>query len=350
MANVFIATNNGDIGGGEVMLLNVAQAARSLGHSITVVTPSNPNNLREAATNLGLQVIALEAKNRIEWVLALRKWRRKNRDGYLWCNGLVPAFATSFQQKRIVHLHQEPKGIQLLACAVAKYSSLVTLVPSEFMASKVRGSTVFENWVSEPNLSKRSAVSSEEVVVGFIGRLALIKGIDVLADAIAELNSRNGLPSYKLHVAGEPRFTSKSDQKVVGESLARISNHTEFLGWVDPGTFFAGIDIFVCPSVWQEPFGLVVAEAMASRVPYITTTVGALPEVSGRGYEHLVAPRDSSALASSIEELAETIRTDPNLIRELQSNQYSRWQKHFSPGAGAERVSRLLESLVRENP
>ena len=32
---LYIATNNGDIGGGEVMLLNIARAARNLGYKVT---------------------------------------------------------------------------------------------------------------------------------------------------------------------------------------------------------------------------------------------------------------------------------------------------------------------------
>ena len=37
MKELYIATNNGDMGGGEVMLLNVARAARSLGYKVTIV-------------------------------------------------------------------------------------------------------------------------------------------------------------------------------------------------------------------------------------------------------------------------------------------------------------------------
>ena len=39
---LYIATNNGDIGGGEVMLLNIARAARSLGYRVTVIGPAHP--------------------------------------------------------------------------------------------------------------------------------------------------------------------------------------------------------------------------------------------------------------------------------------------------------------------
>ena len=38
-------------------------------------------------------------------------------------------------------------------------------------------------------------------------------------------------------------------------------------------------DIAVLPSMWDEPFGLTVVEAMASGLPLITTRSGAIPEV-----------------------------------------------------------------------
>ena len=50
---LYIATNNGDMGGGEVMLLNIARAARSLGYRVTVIGPAHPPQLAEAAADEG---------------------------------------------------------------------------------------------------------------------------------------------------------------------------------------------------------------------------------------------------------------------------------------------------------
>ena len=66
---LYIATNNGDIGGGEVMLLNIARAARSLGYKVTIVGPSEPKQLVEAAADEGFPRIVLPAKNRAQYML-----------------------------------------------------------------------------------------------------------------------------------------------------------------------------------------------------------------------------------------------------------------------------------------
>ena len=69
---LYIATNNGDIGGGEVMLLNIARAARSLGYKVTIVGPSEPKQLVEAAADEGFPRIVLPANNRAQYMVALR--------------------------------------------------------------------------------------------------------------------------------------------------------------------------------------------------------------------------------------------------------------------------------------
>ena len=91
---LYIATNNGDIGGGEVMLLNIARAARSLGYKVTIVGPSEPKQLVEAAADEGFARVVLPAKNRAQYMVALRSWHARHKDVLLWCNGLVPATAT----------------------------------------------------------------------------------------------------------------------------------------------------------------------------------------------------------------------------------------------------------------
>ena len=48
---LYLATNNGDIGGGEVMLLNIARAARGLGYQVVIIGPANPPDLIEAAAD-----------------------------------------------------------------------------------------------------------------------------------------------------------------------------------------------------------------------------------------------------------------------------------------------------------
>ena len=51
----------------------------------------------------GFARVVLPAKNRAQYMVALRSWHARHKDVLLWCNGLVPAAATGGRKNRIVH-------------------------------------------------------------------------------------------------------------------------------------------------------------------------------------------------------------------------------------------------------
>ncbi|GAB3288529.1 glycosyltransferase family 4 protein [Pseudoclavibacter terrae] len=338
--HVTLATNNGDIGGGEVMLLSIADALRTLGVAVTIVGPAEPAALVAAARERGHSVVELPAKGRKQWIAQLRSWDAKNRDGVLWCNGLVPAFATSFHPQRIVHLHQRPTGAQRLLAPIARFRSLRTLVPSASMQEAIPGSTVLPNWSERVVLPKtRTRKPGSPVVIGFLGRFSVDKGVPVLAEALAQLEQSHP-GQYRLRMAGEPRFVSDSARADVETALAPVSALVEFTGWVLRDEFLADIDLLVVPSVWAEPFGLVVSEAMSARVPVIVSDAGALPEVIG-DMALVFESGDAAALAAAIRE---RFAQDPSRTVD---DQFARWQSTYSPEAGARRVASLLATIQR---
>ncbi len=52
-----------------------------------------------------------------------------------------------------------------------------------------------------------------------------------------------------------------------------------FLGYREPADFFPNIDVLVAPSLWNEPFGLVIPEAHRWGVPVIASRRGGIPEL-----------------------------------------------------------------------
>src|ERR1051325_10801161 len=65
-------------------------------------------------------------------------------------------------------------------------------------------------------------------------------------------------------------------------------------------------DVFVFPTIWEEPFGLVPLEAMACGTPVIATGTGGSGEFLVEGYNCLlVPPGDAHALAAAVRRLAE---------------------------------------------
>jgi phosphatidyl-myo-inositol alpha-mannosyltransferase len=332
-----IASNNGDVGGGEVMLLFLARQARELGVTVLVVGPAVPSTLVDASRAAGHPTVALPVSRRATYMFALRRWRLRHPEGLLWCNGLVPSVATALTGHRIVHLHQLPRGAQAGLAWLARKRALATLVPSRFMAGRLPGSYVLENWVDEvipvPGPPRVGAVR-----LGFLGRPSLGKGVGVLAAALQQLDGQTP-GRYRLVLAGEPRFTSEAAQRKVEQALRPVNHLTDRQGWMTPAAFFGSVDVMVCPSVVPESFGLVVAEAMSARVPFVISDAGALPEVAGP--EHpWVGP------AGDAEKLADAIRRAVDDGGGTSAGQaYGRWASCFSPMAGGARLEAVLKQL-----
>lgn len=337
---VVVASNNGDIGGGEVMLLAIAKALTVLGAHVSVVGPTQPSGLVDEARRRGFTVIALEARSRSSYMFALRRWDSQHRLGILWCNGLLPAVATSFHKQRIVHLHQRPHGLQRALTVLARAWTLTTLVPSKDMASVVNGSQVLCNWVDQVAVRPRAALRSapdSPVRLGFLGRPSIDKGITVLVNAIHTLNERSP-GRYHLVIGGESRFVSGESLDSIERALEGLGDLVQRTGWIEPSDFFETVDVLVCPSVWPESFGLVVAESMSARVPVVVSDAGALPEVVGLQHPWISRAGDSDDLARVIELAA---MGDEEAVEMA----FSRWQQNWSTPAGHRRVADLVATL-----
>lgn len=336
---VAIATNNGDIGGGEVMLLHIAASLRALGLRVLVIGPSGPADLVTAARERGFDAEVLPATGRAGWMGALLRWRLRNRRIPLWCNGLVPSLATAGLGPRIVHFHMVPIGMHAIAARIARLGARRTLVISRYMQQRVPGSTLLENWTAEI-IPVPQRVHSGPVRIGFLGRLTGDKGVHVLAQAVQILRAQGR--DAVLVLAGEARHATARDRQVIEAAVEPLGAAVERHGWMDREEFFSSIDIAAFPSTWQEHFGLVAAEAMAAQVPFVITDSGALPEVAGPEHPWVARRGDPKDLARVLTEAIEYIRTDDG-DRARCARQ--RWEKRYSPASGQRRVARLLASL-----
>ena len=333
---ITFAANQGDIGGGEVMLLNLATAARDLGVHVEVVGPRS-SGVVAAAEESGFVVHGLGATRR-DYLLALRRWR--GRGQLLWANGLAPAFATSGQGGRVVHLHQRPLGKQAIAARAARVGARVTLVPSQSSACHVPGARVLQNWTSEVVVEPRPGRINDRVI-GFLGRPSVGKGVVVLAEAVSILAARSDSPP-QLVLAGESHFVAPEEQALVAVALRSIDGLLERQGWTSPAEFFAHIDLAVFPSTVPESFGLVAAEAMSARVPFVVSDAGALPEVAGPAYPWVARHGDANVLADMIEA---ALNAPPEETARVVASARDRWEKCFSPDAGRVRLAQLLSDL-----
>ncbi len=338
-----LATNNGDIGGGEVMLLNIAEALREIGIVPVVITPSSPDELAREAAERGFETVVLSASSRPAYMAALATSRLRHRTVPLWCNGLVPSVATAGLGPRIVHLHVVPTERQRHLLRPACFGAQRVLVPSHDMAAQLpMSTTVVENWtVDLPVLPRRTATTGP-LRLGFLGRHSRDKGLDVLLRALAEVPEIDGR-EVRLVLAGDARFGSDDDAQAITAAAAPVEHRLDRLGWVSREDFFSQIDLAVFPSVARETFGLVAAEAMASGVPFVISDNGALCEVVGPDHPWIARTSDASDLARVMTAALKATGT-PQSDASCRAAR-RRWEEHFSPLAGTRRVAALLRTI-----
>nr|WP_276549468.1 glycosyltransferase [Brachybacterium muris] len=208
------------------------------------------------------------------------------------------------------------------------------------MASRIPGTQVLENWTEDIAFLDRELRPEGPLRVGFLGRLTKDKGVHVLARAMVEVIAQPER-EVRLVLAGENRFGDSADDREIQAALEPLSGSVDHLGWVNREAFFDHVDLAVFPSVWEEPFGLVAAEAMARGVPFVISDAGALPEVVGEHFPWIARRGNAADLTDIIREALVSLSTSGRTLE----NSRARWETCYSPQAGSRRVAELLGSM-----
>jgi len=190
---------------------------------------------------------------------------------------------------------------------------------------------------------------SSEPLILYVGRLAPIKGLETLLDAIALL-ARQGRRVRLLVVGGDA--DEPQDSHEVG-LRARITTLgiADLVSFAGPQpqetlrTHYVAADVTVLPSHY-ESFGMVALEAMACGSPVVASRVGGLTTTVRDGVTGFLVPEgDVSALAGRLE----TLLADPDLRWRL-GREGVRWAAQHRWPCVAEAICReyaLLESRAR---
>src|SRR5438105_8022043 len=178
---------------------------------------------------------------------------------------------------------------------------------------------------------------SSEIRFLSVGRLVPFKGFDILIDACAELQKR-GL-NFNCEIIGEGALGEELEQRV---SRQNLRERIHFAGEQSQNYVLAALhhcDIFVLASAPDERgasdiFPTVIAEAMATGKPVVSTTVAGIPElVANRETGLLAPPRDARALADAMEQFArdENLRADFGRAGRLRIEQKFTIEKTIEP-------------------
>jgi glycosyltransferase involved in cell wall biosynthesis len=187
----------------------------------------------------------------------------------------------------------------------------------------------------KPAGSKRS---SRPLTIGFVGRLLPGKGLNVLAAALEKLKSE----PWRLLVVGNGSEREGFEKRL---NAAGLIDRAVFTGAIDFNLvpeYFHQIDVLVLPTQTtkriREQFGRVLVEAMASGVPVIGSTCGAIPEVIGDA-GLVFTEGDADALAGALRRML----SDESLRERLVVAGYARVEQY-----SWERVAEKTYELFRQ--
>ena len=237
--------------------------------------------------------------------------KRNSFDKVIFENSIPVMFAMKlygnkkkYKDKYLLHIHSVPRkyygnkrivrNCESLIC-ISEYVANAILNDKrlKFDASKIRimynciDTHCFKplsNDISE-KVRERYNISKNKKVILFAGRLCADKGIAELLLMTKEIKRDDII----LLVVGSNFY--KSDivspyEKYLRQLCEDIKEKIIFTGYVNYNEMpkiYAAADVVALPSMWEEPAGMTIIEAMACAKPVVTTYSGGIPEYTGEG-------------------------------------------------------------------
>ncbi len=186
---------------------------------------------------------------------------------------------------------------------------------------------------------------------GLVGTFARWKGHEVFLRALAEPEVR--ALDLRGFVIGGPIYETENSQHSIEElrELARsldLEDRVSFTGFVpDPAAAMRALDIVVHASTSPEPFGLVIAEAMACGKAVVVADAGGASELFRDGEDAISSvPGDHRALALALARLA----ADPALRMRLGAEGRRTAEAKFNRDRLGPAISSFYQSILSGKP
>ncbi|MGH9006689.1 MAG: glycosyltransferase [Acidimicrobiales bacterium] len=270
------------------------------------------------------------------------------RDGKVCteCVGTAPAGAVLHGCYRGSRVQSLP-----LAAATVVQRHLVRAGPAAylFLSEAQRASFAglglpLERCFVKPNLVHPSPHRRRpEPLIAFVGRLDEPKGIRFLIQGWDRLRSGGEEGGLRLVVAGSGPLEPEVRAWAAGRARVEVLGLLSREGCAE---LMATARAVVVPSVWPEPFGLVVAEAMAAGAPPIAPDHAAFPELIRDGVDGALYP---SGDVEGLTRLLRRAELEPNWFEKLGKEAKSSHARRFSPAVVVDELLAVYRFAV-EHP
>lgn len=234
--------------------------------------------------------------------------------------------------KKRLHIAAVSEGI---AANIAQ--DLSGIVPIATLYNCIDVPKLEHQQVSKSQARQHLQLDPDAYIIGSCGRLHSDKDPLTLIRAFNRL--KDDIPDSQLVIIGSGKLEKRCRDLV--EAL-NLTKRVKLLGQIPNAShYFEAFDVFALAST-LEPFGLVFLEAMAARIPVITTpTDGGLEVVANDA--QLFKIGDDEACARKLLAL---YHSSPEHIQKITDDAYARLLEHFSQQAFTQAFWRHYEALL----
>ena len=196
--------------------------------------------------------------------------------------------------------------------------------------------TVKPHFVSDPGARTQPPSASNEIL--YIGRLAPGKGLDTLMRAWERLSSeqrRNGERPLRLSIIG--------DGPLAAELREGAPRGIQFEGWLPRNEVMRRLlnaRAFAFPSIWYEPFGMVLIEALSAGLPIVTSDASEASAIIGAPPELVVPVGNDGALATAMMRLSDAV------VDEVGAANRRRYETNYTEDIGLTSLEELYTDVI----
>jgi glycosyltransferase involved in cell wall biosynthesis len=195
------------------------------------------------------------------------------------------------------------------------------LFPSVFMQNEfgrlgivIQNSKVIYGAIDTSVYITRAQVSRRQIreltLLCVVARLENEKGVHTAIEAVGQLVQETGLKDLKLKIVGgngKPEYEAYIRNLVTQYQLESFIEFKPAISKEKLPALYQQADVFLFTSIWPEPFGRVIVEAMASGLTVVGAPVGGAAEILRADENALTfTPDDPSSLAQQLRRLIET--------------------------------------------
>jgi len=207
------------------------------------------------------------------------------------------------QDKRFMGLINDANAIARYITAVSEYTrgdylkmfgaNLKPKTKVIMGGVKISNYEANDKYISE--IDKKYGLKDKKVVL-YTGRLTVNKGVKYLINAAKKINGT-------VLIVGGGVEKENLEKQIKESGLKNVI----MVGYINPAksaifhAFYERADVYVSPSVWDEPFGLTILEAMAANTPVVATRKGGMLSVIKDGENgFFVRARNSKEIADKV--------------------------------------------------